>query len=218
MCNYTFKSKVVGEIHKEDHFDKVCRVAYNYLSSLGFNNDKVMDEGCKYLYYGIYNNILKNEECNYDKLRFYKMLLNEYFENSGTWLSYESYTDNMHKHIDEKNNDLMEMYDNFYNFMNSLNNQKGIPCKYAEKCINIYKECMKKCQTNDEWFCLQLEDFKKRHYQYMEDYFPCNTLQNFFPYIGRSKQKVIILTPIIPITLILSILYILYKVSTNNIY
>ncbi|GAB69782.1 hypothetical protein PCYB_005310, partial [Plasmodium cynomolgi strain B] len=210
---------VVAEIIKEDHFDKVCQVAFNYLSALYAKHSNEMDEGCKYFYYFVYNNILKNETINYNKLKFYEMLLREYYNVHEQVHSLDTYIKSIDKVMLEENNDLIEMYDNFDNFKNVLTNENEERCKYAKKCIKIYEKYMGKCKNNNDLCCSELKKIMERFSEYTENDFPCNNdIQEFLPYIGRSNQKVIILIPIILITLILSILYILYKVSTNYIY
>ncbi|GAB69690.1 hypothetical protein PCYB_004390 [Plasmodium cynomolgi strain B] len=158
-----------------------------------------MDEGCKYLYYSMDNNVTKDRKYNNDdKLKFYKKLLKEFIISQEGVTS--NYTNILEINVDilEENNNLIEMYDNFDNFKNSLKNKNGIPCKYAEKCINIYEKSIKKEKFKEQLFPSKLNEFKERYYKHMEDYYPCDNLQNFFrisegairrSYINHKKIK-----------------------------
>ncbi|KMZ99270.1 hypothetical protein PVNG_02153 [Plasmodium vivax North Korean] len=215
LCKNNIKANAgVDKIHNEDHFNKVCPAALYYLDDLSKSSYYNMDEGCKYLYYGIYNNILKNENYAYDKLDFYKILLKGYYD-INDWDSYENYIKEINEDILERNNNLMKIYDNFESYKDSLGQQKEKRCVYINNCIEIYLKYTEKCKTNNDLFCAELNQFIERYNKHMENDFPCDNLQNFLPYLGKSNMKVIILIPIILITLKLFILYILYKVSTN---
>ncbi|GAB69421.1 hypothetical protein PCYB_001690 [Plasmodium cynomolgi strain B] len=218
MCNNISNDGVVDNIHKNEYFDNVCQVAIYYLSHLynkyRYNNDD-MNEGCKYLYYAIYNNILEKKYKNYDELfKFYKSILIEH-NNHDEWDSNKIYINKIERDILEKNNNLIEIYDYFDNFKDSITNKIGIPCEYAENWIEKYnKRCMENVESKEESSCLKIIQFKEKYYKHMENYFPCDNLQRYFPYIGKNNQKFIFLIPIILITLKLSILYIIYNVRS----
>ncbi|SCA83603.1 hypothetical protein PVT01_000065000 [Plasmodium vivax] len=159
LCTGIIKSNEgFDKIYNEDDFYKVCPVSLYYLDDLYKNSYNFMDEGCKYLYYGIYNNILKKENYSYDKLEFYKILLEGYY-NINEWDSYESYIKEINKDILENNNDLMEMYDNLDNFKENKSQNKDDQCKYVNKCIEIYTKYAKNYKTNNDLFYADLNEF-----------------------------------------------------------
>ncbi|CAI7724183.1 Plasmodium vivax Vir protein, putative [Plasmodium vivax] len=137
LCTGIIKSNEgFDKIYNEDDFYKVCPVSLYYLDDLYKNSYNFMDEGCKYLYYGIYNNILKKENYSYDKLEFYKILLEGYY-NINEWDSYESYIKEINKDILENNNDLMEMYDNLDNFKENKSQNKDDQCFPCDNSQNF---------------------------------------------------------------------------------
>ncbi|KMZ89747.1 hypothetical protein PVMG_04577 [Plasmodium vivax Mauritania I] len=218
LCNDIIKVNVdIHKFHDENDFNNVCQVSLSYLADLYENYHNNMDEGCKYMYYGIYGKILKNKIYDYNKLQLYKVLLKGYYDYINQWDSFESYIEEINEDILEKNTDLMEMYDNLDNFKENTNEEIKERCIYVNKCIEIYSKYAEKYKTNNDSFCVELNKFIERYNKHMETDFPCDNSQNFLPYIGRSNLK-IILIPIILITLKLFILYILYKVNINYIY
>ncbi|CAI7718674.1 PIR protein [Plasmodium vivax] len=159
--------------------------------------------GCKYLYYKIYLDMLKNKENNYTPQIFYKKFL-ESIRDDVTLETCNDYLDYDIDVILEKMEKLIELYKILFD------KKFNEDCNCVSQCVNLYNDYLKLCRSdNDHEFCNELEKFR---YTYEARVASLNcvgmprTLESTKPF-----DSFVILLPFTIILITSFILFILYK-------
>ncbi|KMZ89817.1 hypothetical protein PVMG_05982 [Plasmodium vivax Mauritania I] len=98
----------------------ICEISIKYLEQIKQNQDNnYISNGCKYLYYRIYENIQEESEYSDITFNFYKKLLEEYVYKKISIL--KDNTEKINNDIFGKLKNLKELYDNFYKYEKKKN-------------------------------------------------------------------------------------------------
>ncbi|CAI7721796.1 Plasmodium vivax Vir protein, putative [Plasmodium vivax] len=187
-----------------------CAISTKYLEQIKQKkDDNYISNGCKYLYYKIYNK--KHDDPEYSDItyQFYNNLLEKYASEETS-----TFKDNIEKinaDIFGKLENLEKLYENFNKFKNSEGCNIG-SCGCAEKCVKLYETYLSECSINyNTPFCVELHKFAEKFNEYLRAKDECNQEENFLPlFINYNYGFVITITSVSLIVIFFS-LFILFK-------
>ncbi|SBS82458.1 PIR Superfamily Protein [Plasmodium ovale curtisi] len=169
------------------------------------------DNGCKYLFYWLYTYELDNTETIENALNMYKDLYTRYNANHGGLDKLNKCIDEMNVHTSAKLVKLTNLYNALDNFF-TKNKMKKEKAECIGNFIDTYNNYVDECRRgNDNDFCNELKNFRKKYNFYIENVIKCRGEQYLLQPVESSD---IVSTTIIPFSLISMvslILPILYK-------
>ncbi|KMZ82480.1 hypothetical protein PVIIG_05791 [Plasmodium vivax India VII] len=195
----------------------------NYLKHLDDYSDQDYDDyhkqGIIYLYLWLYNYEVKNKLCNGNTKINLKNIMDLYESKSESQENIHNvYKNDIMKIIHDELNDLFYLYEKFHNFQNN-EECTADKCKCAKECVDAYKNSADKCNNyGNMYFCNELENFRKKYNEYKPTVTECQEVQSYLPSYRKFSTSVIILISFITISVLSSLLFILYKVITIFIY
>ncbi|GAB69873.1 hypothetical protein PCYB_006220, partial [Plasmodium cynomolgi strain B] len=193
------------KIYNFDNADRTCTNVMAYLNFITPDRKSIYDDSrCRYLYYWIYDSLLENNK-NYDvAFNWYSIILTEYFNVSDDFHICRNYKEKSEKIILENSAKIIELYEPFNN------DWKTFDCAHAQKCSKIYTKYVNECH-NDYDFCLKLQNFKEEYEKMLKSIgTPCDT-EKILPSALKHDHSVIIIIPIIILTTLPFLLFVLYK-------
>ncbi|KMZ81711.1 hypothetical protein PVIIG_05543 [Plasmodium vivax India VII] len=186
------------------------QVMYIFNSISSSPTSEFNDDRCKYLYYWIYQELLQKNK-NYDvALKVYRSILGKYFEN------YDEDDNHLRKNYIHEDKDmilknsakLIELYDTMNNDGNTFD------CDCAKKCSDLYKEFVGECYNDYDYaFCSELQSFKYKYDEKMKSIETCNGAEKILPCAIKHDVHVIIIIPMIILTILAFLVFVLYKVK-----
>ncbi|GAB69906.1 hypothetical protein PCYB_006550, partial [Plasmodium cynomolgi strain B] len=148
----------------------------------------------------------KNKNYNV-AFNLYTDFLNSYISNNQDNII-QNYKEECEKIILEKSAKVIELYENFNN------DSKICKCDCAKKCSDLYIEYVKECNNNDNDYCRELENFKHKYEEKMKSIETCsNGAHKILPSPIKQDLRVIVIIPIIILTTLSFLLFVLYKVK-----
>ncbi|SBT56525.1 PIR Superfamily Protein [Plasmodium ovale wallikeri] len=204
----------------QDDPQKVCKAVILFLSHLkenkvvtygdtAYGDITYKDNGCKYLFYWLYSNVLKNGQTIENVLNMYKDLYRIYTQHHDNLNTFHKYINEMNEHTSDKLVKLTNLYNELDDFFTK--NEKK---KEKEVCkgdfIILYNNYVEECQNGYDYdFCDELKNFRKKYNSFIQKVMKCEELY-LLPPVERFD---ILGTTIIPFSfisvtsLILPILY-----------
>ncbi|VUZ93658.1 PIR protein [Plasmodium vivax] len=190
--------------------EKICPAVINYLKKLLVNTDESYKvNGCKYLYYALYEMAQTEHISNEITYKLYKELLERY---------------NLNKvyicevNIEEYNSDIIETHENLLNLYNYFYKyEKGKQCNKqncdcAEECVKIYNQYIEKCNNHySSSLCTEINKFAEKFNNHLIQDIDCKDKITKLETFKRYNLKITILIPIILIFVISFSFIILYK-------
>ncbi|CAI7721677.1 PIR protein [Plasmodium vivax] len=196
-----------GDISKKN----ICVTSIKYLEEIkGKKNNLYISNGCKYLYYRIYDKKQEDQEYSDIIYEFYKKLLKEYISKEIN--TFEDNTAKINKDIYEKLKNLDELYDNFNEHKNSKYCNIG-SCVCAQKCAKLYEKCRPECYGNyNTPFCVELHKFAERFNVYLRGNNECNKKIEELKVFNKNNSRIVITGSAVLLVVIVLSLFILYKI------
>ncbi|KMZ89409.1 hypothetical protein PVBG_05920 [Plasmodium vivax Brazil I] len=208
-------------------FKSDCITCMKYLEYLDddISNEKEQKQGIIYLYFWLRYYELQNNINNVKTLDSINTLMDSYEKISSNYSNIQNVYNNHIKSIlnDELNVELNnELSDLFYIYEKFDNFQKNkvctdTKCTCAKECVQKYMSSIKKCSTY-RYFCNELEKFRKKYNDYKISETDCPEVDSYLPSYRNFSTSVIILISFITISVLSSLLFILYKVIAIFIY
>ncbi|GAB69482.1 hypothetical protein PCYB_002310 [Plasmodium cynomolgi strain B] len=210
-----FKSQYGSyNIFNDDITCKKVMIYLNFIGSYGLKST-YNDSRCKYLYYWIYEDLLKKNN-NYDEaFKFYTIFLTAYFDNEGDDPHIcKKYKEESEKIVLEKSAKLIELYETFNN------NGERFNCDCAKKCSELYTKYVKEFNNDSDYdFCIELENFKHKYEEKVKSIESSCDAEKILPSVIKHDKLAIeqglgnIITTIIILTILFFLLFVLYKVK-----
>ncbi|VVA00147.1 PIR protein [Plasmodium vivax] len=146
--------------NKCSSLESECSIICKYINLLEQNHAISISEGCKFLYYMMYDKYIENQSSGCNMLEFYKASLKSYCEN-GDWEECNNFVEQIDVHLFEKYNNLIVLCEQFDKLINSGDNEEPNKCGYAKKCVELYEKYIKECLGGvNNYYCNELKNFK----------------------------------------------------------
>ncbi|SBS84732.1 PIR Superfamily Protein [Plasmodium ovale curtisi] len=195
----------------KEHFPQLCTTAIKFLMHLKVNSNTYRDEGCKYLYYSLYVEVLKRKTTFEDTLILYKKL-NNLFNNEYDGMNIlDIYINNMNKNTSDnlvKLIDIYELFDKFERESTSMLPKKNCTSDSDELFKGYLDDCRK---GNDYDFCYELKNFREKYNTFIEKVIKCEGEQYLLPPVEMFNTASMIVAPSVIIVLTAFIFPVLYK-------
>ncbi|KMZ95112.1 hypothetical protein PVMG_05941 [Plasmodium vivax Mauritania I] len=219
--DYTDKCKTQILIYsgKTDSFSPLCIKCMKYLKHLDDNrDDDYQKRGIIYLYLLLQHYEIHNKIYDGNTIENMKKLMNSFGELHSNDTNIHNFFDfYIHNILNYKLNDLYNLYHKFYNFRNNQECTDN-KCKCAKECVDTYKNSVENCNNyGNAYLCNELEYFRNI-YNKDKPFQICPDVDSYLPSFIKYSTSVIILISFITISVLSSLLFILYKVNTTFIY
>ncbi|GAB69789.1 hypothetical protein PCYB_005380, partial [Plasmodium cynomolgi strain B] len=156
--------------------------------------DIYIDNRFIYLYYWIYDYLLRDNKKHELAWQLYKSFLNKYIDVDSDHVMCIKYLNNPNDVIFTKSAKLIELYENFNK------NDKHLNCDFAKECSDLYIEYLKECKNNDNYYCRELKNFKHNYEEKMISIDNCKGLEKILPSFIKQDPRNIIIIPMIILT------------------
>ncbi|KNA00918.1 hypothetical protein PVNG_05348 [Plasmodium vivax North Korean] len=203
-----------------DSFKPDCIKCMNYLKHLDdFDDQECHERGIIYLYLWLYYYEVRNKINGENTLENMKKLMNLFETHHKRERNIHNvYNNHIERVLNNELNDLFYLYEKFDNFKKKKNCLDNI-CKCGQDCIQRYKSSIEKCGSNSNmYFCNELENFRNQYNEYRLTEKDCPEVDLYLPPYKKYSTSVIILISFITISVLSSLLFILYKVITIYIH
>ncbi|KMZ88658.1 hypothetical protein PVBG_06020 [Plasmodium vivax Brazil I] len=220
--NYEEKCKTHVSIYSgtTDFFKSDCIKCMKYLKYLDDYDDLgYQKQGIVYLYLWLQYYEKKNNIDNVKTLDSINTLMESYEKISTNVPNIQNiYNNDIKNKLNDKLNDLYYLYYKFNKFKKN-ESCTDTKCTCAKECVDTYIMSIKKCDSDgNEYLCNELEKFREQYNTYMSSVEACPGVQSYLPSCKKYSTSVIILFSFITISVLSSLLFILYKVITIFIY
>ncbi|SCA60875.1 VIR protein [Plasmodium vivax] len=188
----------------------ICEISIKYLERIKQSQDNhYISNGCKYLYYKIYDK--KNDDPEYSDItfKFYNNLLEKYA--SKETRTFKDSIEKINNDIFCKLENLEKLYDYFDKYKNSKDCNRG-SCGCAEKCVELYNTYLSECYINYySEFCAELHKFAEKFNEYLREKIECNEKVKALPLFNKYSSGVVITITSVALIVIFFSLFILFK-------
>ncbi|SBT31162.1 PIR Superfamily Protein [Plasmodium ovale wallikeri] len=193
----------------EHNINKNCEKAMMFLNHL-VQHDSYMDEGCTYLYYWLYAEVLNKNQSIDIAIRLYEWLLTKYDDENGTE-TFKNHSNYLSRSMLENLIKLIKLYDHFNKFK-QVSESASRNCECARECVNWYTDYVNECHAgSDVDFCNELENFRELYNGHMITESDCHDVQKVLPSVKRIDFTLVILIPLVTVLIISFIFFIMYK-------
>ncbi|GAB69620.1 hypothetical protein PCYB_003690 [Plasmodium cynomolgi strain B] len=196
--------------------DTACRRVMGYLSHISQNDlSKESANKCKYLYYWMHYDLLKDQKESDQTLKLYNEFLQLYEKARNGRHLCNNYIEEISKIVVSNAKKLIELYNTFKNEQNVSNK---CYCVCAKKCYDLHNKYAQECYNDnkDEDFCNELENFKYLYDRNMLYVGTCHNAPKTLVSVKPNGLHSPIIFPLMLALVMHSLLFILYKV--NNAY
>ncbi|VUZ99426.1 PIR protein [Plasmodium vivax] len=212
-CNY-----IRSLFFDYSEFVVTCQKIVKYLTHITSSTDEDnLNENCTYLNYRLnyeIQKIIKNVE-------YTSQIYNEVIKGFTTYFDskIKKCMGNM-KHINSNElvelKKLIELHENFDNFLNDKYKTDDKHCIYGKKCVESYLTYIDDCYYDyDRTFCKLLEKFREDYNDEAERVINCQNVSRDLPPIKKGSKATAIMVPIFFTSLtIFSIVFLLYKFTS----
>ncbi|CAI7718293.1 Plasmodium vivax Vir protein, putative [Plasmodium vivax] len=202
----------------ENSFDIHCKKCMTYLDKLdeldelegGRSTGNKVIQGCIYLYFWIYENLLDKSLYNNNNFDIYKKFLEEY----NTYKMFSNINQICSGYNkDELNGKLKDLYYLYYKFYKLKNDNEctSMKCNCAENCFTLYMECNNSCDKDINGIsCEKLEKFRLQYNEYMKTNVNCDRKYTYLPSAIKFDRKAFLISVLV-ILVISFTLFGLYK-------
>ncbi|SBT55883.1 PIR Superfamily Protein [Plasmodium ovale wallikeri] len=184
----------------------ICSKSLYYLYSLKQNRNISLNsrEGCIYLSYRLYKDLISVGNHDYTTSKFHSKIN-----------VYDDTYDECDGLIEDINQDVFQKYENLISLYVQLGKilipSKGPDCVVAKNCADSYNNYVKECYKNtDDAFCNELENVRTKYYETMITV-TCPGVPKTLPSTKPHNIAAIIITPLVILLIITFIIFILYK-------
>ncbi|KMZ77367.1 hypothetical protein PVIIG_05762 [Plasmodium vivax India VII] len=196
------------------NFVNLCEELRTEIQGYSKEPTNIYDEWCnsikpEYEGYNIFNDQHTCKQKDYaEALKLYRSFLRVYFDNLDDPHICKSYEDESKNIILEKSAKLTELYDTFNN------NSNKFDCDCAKKCSVLYIKYVEECHGDYDYdFCSELQSFKNKYDNNMKSIGTCNGAEKILPCAIKHDVHVIIIIPMIILTILAFLVFVLYKVK-----
>ncbi|CAG9480084.1 unnamed protein product [Plasmodium vivax] len=202
------------KMYTNNFTEDICAKALNYLGKIEEkkNDQQYIEDGCKYFFYWLQVEVIKEETVDLNILNLYKEVLNKYEDIANNY-ELPKYLNIISEHNIQKFIDMVDMYKNFYDFIKNKVEHGKDKCDYANKCVSLYEKNIKVCKEGSDYdFCYELDKFRDEYNKHMEKNEQCENLQKILPSYRTHDPVVITSIPCV-IILVTCFFFFLYKFS-----
>ncbi|SBT55787.1 PIR Superfamily Protein [Plasmodium ovale wallikeri] len=194
-----------------DLLSKICATGIKFLSHLKEKYDNYRDDGCKYLYYWLYVDVLKRNTSIENTLILYKDLNKKFNDDNDGLNTLDNYINKMNENTSDKIVKLIDIYKKFDEFEEEFKlAEKTVKC--TSECINLFTKYLEECVNGYDYeFCKELKNFRERYNVFVQKVLHCKEEQYLLPSVEIFDTVSMILIPIVSIITVSLILPILYK-------
>ncbi|SBT84691.1 PIR protein [Plasmodium ovale] len=195
----------------DDDFPKLCSTAIQFLSHLKVNSDNYKEDGCKYLLYSLYVDVLKRNTTIDKSLILFQNLNNLFNDDYNGENTLDKYINNLS--INSSNNliKLIDMYVQFDKFQIEFKSKPQIN-KCTSDCVQLFKGYLDECRKgNDYDFCYELKNFREQYNEFIENVIICEDQKYLLPPVEMIDAKGMIIIPSVITIITAFIIPILYK-------
>ncbi|SBT01062.1 PIR Superfamily Protein, partial [Plasmodium ovale curtisi] len=192
-------------------FPQLCSTAIQFLNHLKENSHNYRDDGCKYLYYSLYVDVLKREKSTEKTLILYKELNQIFNEVYDGMNELDSYINKMDEYTSDILVKLIDIYDKFDEFENEFK-LTGKINKCPDECVELFKGYLDACRNRYDYdFCYELNNFREKYNLIIEQVTNCKGEKYILPPVEIFETGGIIFIPFAIIVVATFIFPILYK-------
>ncbi|SBT55661.1 PIR Superfamily Protein [Plasmodium ovale wallikeri] len=197
--------------NSEGYATKICNIVVSLLSHLKEqNNSSYKENGCKYLYYWLHDEISGNKTLE-DTLVVYKAL-NDIFNDQNDGLNmFDNYINQMNNDIYHKIKKIILIYDEFNKFEKQVmppSSQK----KCSSECVTLFTSCVSECRKEYDYdFCSKLKKFRDHYNYFIQTILKCKGDQYLLPPVDNLDIVKMIIVPFVLLLVACFILPLLYK-------
>ncbi|SBT74657.1 Plasmodium vivax Vir protein, putative [Plasmodium ovale] len=192
-------------------FPEICSTAIQFLGHLKENLNNYRDDGCKYLFYSLYVDVLNRNTSIENTLILLKKLNNIFNEDYDGDNELDNYINKMDKNICDKLVKLIDIYDVFNKFESEFSSMPSIKTCTSE-CVELFKGYLEECRKgNDYDFCYELKNFREQYNAFVEKVILCEGKQHLLPPVEMFDTGNVIIIPSVIIVVAAFISPILYK-------
>ncbi|SBS91532.1 PIR Superfamily Protein [Plasmodium ovale curtisi] len=199
-------------LNTQDNQQKICESVILFFRHLKEESDDTTyhDNGCKYLYYWLYNHVLKSQQTIKNVLKLYKELYEIYTQHHNSSNTFGKYINEMNEHTSDKFVKLTNIYNKLENFYEKTSQVTEEKCTSGVK--ELYIKYLDECKNGYDYdFCDELKNFRKKHNFFIENIKKCKGEQYILPPVERSDAIDSTIIPFSLISVTFLILPILYK-------
>ncbi|VUZ93228.1 PIR protein [Plasmodium vivax] len=214
--NYEDKCRTQVSIYSDEtnSFSPHCKKCMGYLEYLDdvITDEEVQKQGIIYLYFWLHYYELQNGINEGNTLGNFKKLMNAYGQiGQNTANIHNVYNYYIENKLNYELNDLFYLYEKFDNFQKNKV-CTDTKCTCAKECVEKYMSSAEKCKNyGNVYFCNELEKFRTKYNEYKPSVNECQEVQSYLPSCKNFSTSVIILISFITISVLSSLLFILYK-------
>ncbi|SBT58506.1 PIR Superfamily Protein [Plasmodium ovale wallikeri] len=150
--------------YAEGGASKICNLALNFLRHLKKRNDSsYQNDGCKYLLYWLYVDVLNKRTTIENTLIHYKALNKTFNVHNDGFNKFGNYINQMNKDTYYKVEKIINIYSQFNQHINQvISEDPGKKC--TSNCINLFTSYAEEClKEYDRDFCDELNLFREKY-------------------------------------------------------
>ncbi|SBT56518.1 PIR Superfamily Protein [Plasmodium ovale wallikeri] len=191
---------------------KICNLALNFLRHLKERNDSsYQKDGCKYLLYWLYVDVLNKETTIENTLIVYKALNKTFNVHNDGFNMFDNYINQMNKDTYDKVEKITNIYDVFNKYISQVTSE-GPGKKCTSDCINLFTSYADECRKlDDKDFCNELILFRKQYNFFIQSVRMCEKEEYLLPPVETFDTVNVIILPFSLIFVTSLILLLLYK-------
>ncbi|SBT58713.1 PIR Superfamily Protein [Plasmodium ovale wallikeri] len=206
-CN-NFVSQPITDAGQEA--TKICHAVALFLNFLTQENVSYKDEGCKYMFYWLHVDILKNKIPISNTLNLYRELYKIYTDEDEKY-DLNDYINQVDEHTSDKLVKLTGIYDLFKKYDCEVS-KLSLNTKCTSECVNLFPNYVEECRTGyDKEFCKELKNFREQYNYFISKIRKCEGEQYLLPPVENFDLVGMIIIPFSLIFVTSFILPFLYK-------
>ncbi|SBT57517.1 PIR Superfamily Protein [Plasmodium ovale wallikeri] len=192
-------------------FPDICSTAIKFLSHLKENPNNYRDDGCKYLFYSLYVDVLNKNTSIEHTLNLLKKLNNIFNDDYDGMYELDSYINKMDENTSSNLVKLIDIYDMFDKFESESRSTTSIK-KCASDCVQLFISYLDECRKGYDYdFCYELKNFREKYNFFIEKVITCEGEEHLLPPVDIFDTESMIIIPSVMIVVTAFIFPILYK-------
>ncbi|SBT01953.1 PIR Superfamily Protein [Plasmodium ovale curtisi] len=197
-----------------DNFPKFCSTTIKFLNHLKENSHVYRDEGCKYLYYSLYVEILRRQTSFENTIILYKKLNKIFNDHNDGFNTLDNYISTLNLNTSNNLAKLIDIYKKFDKFERNLDSTPSIE-KCIGDCIQLFKDYLNEYKKGYDYdFCYELKIFREKYNTFIKKVIKYEGEQYLLPPFEMFDTGHMIIIPFLMILVAAFIFPILYKFTT----